>query len=459
VKTTVEPLEGNKVKLSVEVDESEFDKALDSAFRAIAREVRIPGFRPGKAPRRILEARLGPDAAREEALRQAIPEYYVRAVREHDVDPIAPPEIDITAGESGGQVAFDAVVEVRPTVAVPGYAGLRVELPSPVPTDEEIDNRLEVLRTQDAELVDVDRPAADEDFVVIDIAGSLDDEPIPGLTADGYVYRVGSGAVVPELDTELTGASAGDELSFSATHPAADEDDGPIDFVVTVQQVQERKLPDLTDEWAAKSSEFATVDELRGDVTRRLRLVRGMQAQMALRERVANAVADLVTDELPEALVAAETRNRIQDLVMRLQAQGMGVEQYLEATGKDQLEFTEEIKSAATQAVRADLALRAVAEAEALEVSDDEVDDEIANVAQRSQQKPAAVRRQLERNDAIPAVRSDIRTRKALEWLVEHAEIVDPDGKPIDRADLAPPADLAPATTTEVEPDSTETTE
>jgi len=456
VKATVAPLEGNKVKLSVEVDESEFDKALDDAFRALAREVRIPGFRPGKAPRRILEARLGTEVARGEALRQAIPEYYLRAVRDHEVDPIAPPEIDITAGETEGAVAFDAVVEVRPQVEITGYDGLRVEIPSPVPTEEEIQARIDALRGQHAELVDVDRPAADGDYVSIDIEGSQGGEPIAGLTAEGYLYPVGSGAVVPELDEELRGAKAGDERSFDARHPAADEDDEPLHFELTVHAVRERVLPDLTDEWVAATSEFSTVQELRADVVRRLRMVRALQAQMAARERAAVALSELVTDEPPEAMVESELRNRAQDLVLRLQAQGTTVEQYLAATGKDEEELTAELKEAATQAVRADLALRAVAEAEGIAVDDDEVEAEIERVAERANQKPAAVRRDLERNDAIPALRSDIRTRKALDWVVEHAQLVDPEGVPIDRADLQPVTDEEPASDP---PETTETPE
>src|SRR5262245_19554868 len=170
MKSSVSPLEGNKVKLSVEVDEAEFDKALDAAFRKIAREVRIPGFRPGKAPRRLLEARLGPGPAREQALRDAIPGYLAEAVREHDVDVIATPQVDITAGEEDGPVAFDATVEVRPVVSVPGYGGLRVEIPAPAATDEEVDERIQTQLRPHGELTDVERPAASGDFVTLDLA-------------------------------------------------------------------------------------------------------------------------------------------------------------------------------------------------------------------------------------------------------------------------------------------------
>src|SRR5579875_3460612 len=165
MKAAVEALEGNKVKLSVEVDAAEFEAAVDAAFRRIAREVRIPGFRPGKAPRRILEARLGKETGRNEALRDALPGYYSEAVRQHEVDVVAPPEIDIKGGEESGPVTFDAVVEVRPHISLPGYNGLRVEIPSPVASDEDIDSQIDRLRGNFGELVVVDRPAKTGDFL------------------------------------------------------------------------------------------------------------------------------------------------------------------------------------------------------------------------------------------------------------------------------------------------------
>ena len=450
MKSAVESLEDNKVKVSVEVDETEFDKAMDAAFRRISREVRIPGFRPGKAPRRILEARIGTSAAREEALREALPEYYAQAVRENDVDVIAPPEIDITAGREEGPIAFDAVVEVRPRVSVPGYGGLRVEVPRPRPSDEEIDAQIERMRGQFAELEVVDRPAIDTDQVTVDIVGSRDGEPLAGLDATDYLYEVGSASIVPELDDQVRGSKPGDILQFSAGHPDPEQD--PIDFRVLVKQVQQRVLPDLTDEWANEASEFETLDDLRADLVRRLTIVRVMQSQMALRERAASAVGELVDDELPEALVEDEMRTRLQDLGLRLQAQGVGIEQYLAATGRSQPEFVEELRTAGREAVKVDLALRAVADAEAIEVADDEVEAEIGRLAERTNQKPNQLRKVIERNGQIPELRSDLRKRKALEWIVEHVEVVDPDGQPIDRADLVPEL-------SEIESTDAETTE
>jgi trigger factor len=436
MRSSVEPLEGNKVKLSVEVDETEFEKALDAAFRKIAREVRIPGFRPGKAPRRLLEARIGSDVARQEALRDALPDFYEQAVKENDVDAIAPPEIDITAGEEQGAVAFDAVVEVRPRVSVAGYQGLQVTVPSPAVSDEEIDRQVDRLRNNFGELNPVNRPARDGDHLSIDLTGTRHGQPVEGLTATDFLYELGSGLVVPELDKQLQGVRAGDILKFNAPVPGQDEE---ATFQVLVKEVKEKVLPEVTDEWASEASEFDTVEELRADLAGRIGTVKKMQTQLALRDAVVDSLVQLVDEEPPEALVGAELERRIHDLGHRLEHQGADLAQYLEATGRTQDQLLASLREASIQAVKADLALRAVAEAEAVEVTDDELDAEIGRLAERAGRKPAEVRRQLDRAEQLPAVRSDIRKGKALEWLVDHVEVVDEEGRPVDRADLEMP--------------------
>jgi trigger factor len=440
VKATVEPLEGNKVKLSVEVEEDEFERALDDAFKRIAAEVRIPGFRPGKAPRRILEARIGNDVARQEALREALPEYYARAVDEHDVDAIAPPEIDITGGQEGGPVQFEATVEVRPRIEVAGYQNLRVEVPSPQADEAEIDEQVDRLRKQSGELQAVERPAVDGDHVTIDIAGSVGGEPVEGLQADDYLYEVGTGAVVPEIDDHLRGGKVGDILVFEASHPDPDVED-PISFRVLVKDVKEQVLPDADDEWASEASEFETLEELRADLRERIGNIKRVQAQLSLRQGVVDRLVELVADEPPEALVQGEIERRLNDIAHRLQHQGATIQQWLEATGQSVEDLVGELRADATTTVKADLAIRAVIEAEEITADDDEVDAEIERLAQRFEQEPDQLRKELERAGRMSAVRSDVQRSKALEWLAERAEVVDPDGTPVDRALLEPPAE------------------
>ena len=434
VNATVEPLEGNKVKLSIEVDEAEFETAVDAAFKKIAREVRVPGFRPGKAPRRLLEARIGVTAGRVQALNDTLPDYYLEAVRTHEVDVIAAPEFEVTSGQEEGPVLFDAVVEVRPTVDVPGYRGLVVTIPSPQATDADIDEQVERVRSQYAELEVVERIAGTGDFVTIDIEGSQDGELLDGLVASAYLYEVGSGGIVPELDAQLAGVEAGAELSFDASHP--NDEDAELHFDVTVTEVKAKVLPDLDDKFADEASDFSTVVDWRDDLVARMTNVKRAQAQMALREGIGQALAELVEDELPEPLVGAEMQERLQDMAMRLEAQGLTLEQWLQFSGTDQESFVADLRTTATTAAKVDLALRAVAVAEGLEADDHDLDAEYTIVAERVETDVDTVRQRIVENGQGPAVRADIAKRKALDWLVETVTIISEDGSPIDRSQL-----------------------
>ena len=439
MKSTVETLDDNRVKLSVEVDEETFDVAVDAAFKRIAKEVRMPGFRPGKAPRRLLEAQFGSAVGREEALREAMPEYYAQAVIEHDVDVVAPPEIEITGGQEDGPVQFDAVVEIRPSVSAAGYDGLRVEIPNPVASAEEIDEQIDNLRRNFAELSVVERAAADEDHVTIDIEATHGDEPVPGLTTTDYDYLLGSGAVVPEIDENLRGASAGDEVEFSADHPDPEEEE-PLQFSIAVKEVKEAVLPDLDDEFAKANSEFETVEDLRADMADRMNTMRLQQANMAVQQNTAEALAALVTDEIPESMIENEINARIQDLVQRLQQQGMDVGAYLDAVGQTAETLAAEFREPAEQAVKVDLALRSVADLQGLVPDDDRIDEVIAEMAGPSGQDPDELKARLAEVGQISALRADLAKQAAMEWLTDNVELVDEDGEAIDREALEFPA-------------------
>ena len=430
--SSLETLEDNKVKLSVTIDEAEFEPELSAAYSRIAKEVNMPGFRPGKVPRKLLEKQFGPGMAREEALRTSLSEFYSRAVYENDVDVIASPEIDITGGQEAGDVTFDAIVEVRPSVSVTGHEGLRVEIPSPMVTDQDLEERVDSIRRQHAELAVVERAAADEDHVTIDIAGTIDGEPVPGLTAEDYDYVVGSGAVVAEIDENLRGASAGAELTFSADHPDDSQDD-TIDFLVTVKEVQEQVLPEPNDEFAKEASEFETMDELRDDLSHRLEDVKKGQAAQALDEKTGEALAALVNDDVSEALIEDEMENRAQDMAMRLQAQGIELEQYLQITGTTPEAFREQLREQAEVSARVDLALRSIADSENLEVSDEDLDEELRVLATQLDQPLDAIREQLDDAGRLKAIRSDMRIRAALQWVTDRALIVDENGNTVDR--------------------------
>ena len=436
MRATAAPEEGNKVRLSVEIDETEIDEALDGVMRRLSREVRVPGFRPGKVPRRVIEARMGGAAAlRGEALREALPAFYARAVTDTEVDPIDQPEIDITAGDDAGPVSFEAVVMVRPTVAIPGYQGLVVSLPSLEVTDDEVTSQLDRLRATSGELLEVGRPAQDGDQLTIDIHGSRDqvEDDDEDLDAEDFLYQVGSGTVVPELDDQLRGTKSGDILEFDSTIETLDQ---PISFRVLVKDVKELVLPEVTDEWASEASEFKTADELVADLTEQLRKRHVVQAQMSLQQKTADALVELVTEEIPEQLVLEELRERIHDLNHRLDSQGMSLGQFLGATGRDEEEFVAELRVGALQSVKLDLALRALVDEEEIELTDEELDEELATMGERLEMDVDQVREQLERAGRLAAVRSDRRKAKAMRWLVDNVDLVGEDGKPVLRDDL-----------------------
>jgi len=444
METSVEALEDSKVRLHVAVPAAEFERAIDAAFRKLARSVRIPGFRPGKAPRRLLEARLGPEAGRDQALRDALPDYYAEAVTTENLDAIAPPEIDLTAGEDDGDVEFDAVVQLRPVVTIEGYDSLRVQIEDPAVDDDAVESQVDALRERFADLDDSETPLVDGDYATIDVTGRSGEEEIEGLSVSDFLCEVGSDILVPELDIELRGKRPGDILAFDAVLPErfGDRAGEQVSFRVLVKETKRKVLPEATDEWISELTEYDTLDAFRAETRRRMELMALVQAQVARRDAVLSELADLVLIDPPGVLVDEEMQRRIHDLGHQLEARGATIGQYLAATGADEESFVASIRDAAGRAVRTDLALRAVVAQEEITVDDDELGAELERTAQRLDQKPAALRRDLERRGVLEAVRSDVARAKALEHVIDHSEVVDGEGNALD---LTLPPDLVPA--------------
>jgi len=431
VKSSVEVLEDNKVKVYVEVEEAEFDKDIDKAFKLLAKEVNLPGFRAGKVPRKVLEARVGLGPAREQALRDGVPEYLSKAVRENDVDLIATPEVEITDGEESGPVEFEATCEVRPVITVAGYNGLRVELPAVEVNDDDIVEAQEAELAREASLATVDRPAEVGDFVVVDMTAMRDGEEVLGLNTEDWSYEIGQGWVTDDFDDQLVGSSAGDNLEFVSTPKGTDEE---ADFTVKVQTVQHRELPELTDEWVDENvGEFDTVDAWTENLRETLAERNLSAARQQAGTKLNDALAELVDIEVPEPMVAADLNQRVQGTIQQFQAQGIDFEQWMQATGQDPESFVEGMRGQSEQAVKVDLALRAVAVAESIEVDDDELEREYARMAMQYGQKAKEIRRAYEQNDAVSELIAQITKSKAFDVLVHSAAYVDESGKEIDR--------------------------
>ncbi|HUY86654.1 MAG TPA: trigger factor [Acidimicrobiales bacterium] len=431
MQATAETLEGNRVKLSIHLGADEFSEVIESALSEVASTINLPGFRPGHVPKRLVQARLGKETLREEALRDAMPTYIRQAVTETGTDAIGTENVEITSEPDDPELKFDAIVEIRPKPTIAGYAGLRVTVPAPEPTAQEIDAQVDRMRDQYGELKEVSRPAADGDHVTIDIKVYRNSEVLDELTTDDFLYEVGSASVVPQLDEQLRSAKVGEIFKVNADHPVTGEE---VSFQVLVKEVKEKILPEANDEWASESSEFSTLDELRADISRQISAVKKVQAKFALRSGAARELAALVTDEVPNSLVAEEIQIRLSDLQHRLEHQGANVQQYLRATGQDAETFTQGLTSAAQDTVRLDLALRSLAEAESIVADEAEVAERIQLLAERSGDDPEVVRSRLEESAGMEAVRWEIRKSKALTWLEDNIEVVDEEGKSVDRA-------------------------
>ena len=429
VKTIIETLEGNKVKVSVEIDEVEFDRNIDQAFRKIAQEVRIPGFRQGKAPRQLLEAQIGSGAARSQAIQDAVPEYLSQAVREHKIDLIATPSIEVTKGEVEGVVGFDATCEVRPVITVSGYKGLRVELPSIEVKDSEVDDAVRSEQSRHGKLQDVDRAIAKGDHVSLDLSGVRDGAPVPGLNVEDWAYEVGKAWVSPSFDDKLIGKKVGDKVEYTEAPNGTTQD---AEMTVVVKKVQEMVLEELNDEWVSSHvAEFDTVDAWKSALRKRLEDMKLNQARGVFVDRTTTALAELVEVDSPEAMINSDLQSRVRSTVEQFQAQGIALEQWLSATGQSTETFIESLRGESVKAVKIDLALRAVALAEGFESDADDLEAELSRIATQAGRKLAQVRRLYEQNDAIAELEAQIRKSKAVDWLLRNSTLVDADGNAI----------------------------
>ncbi len=441
MQATVETLEDNRVKLTVAVPAQEFESAIDAAFKKIARDVRMPGFRPGKAPRKLLEARIGSEAGRQQALQDALPTYYADAVIENSIDVIASPELEITSGQEDGDVEFVAIVQIRPIVILSGYEGLRVPVPYTAVDNEMVEAQVKRVREQHGEWVDIERPLATDDYATLDIEEadrepSEEETPVDVLSLHDFGYPIGSAFIADELDQGLLGAKAGEAFEVSCTfNDRMGRRSGEVvNLRVVVKTAQERVLPDLTDEWVDDNTEWDDVASMREQIRTRSDLMARAQAQMALRDATIAALAALVTIDAPEPLVDEELRSRINNVAQQLGQQGATLDQYFQATGEDPTAFLENLRDHANRAVLADLALRAVVAQEEISASDAELEDEIVRVSTRVGHKVDKVRRDLVKGGMLEAVRSDIALGKALQFLVDNAVPVDEEGNVIDIA-------------------------
>jgi len=432
MRATTTTLENNRVKIVVEVDGPEMDQAIDTAATKLSKQVTIKGFRKGKVPKNVLMAHIGgPTALRSEAIRDAIPDFYAHAVADTMIDPISQPDINITAGEEEGELVFEADVEVRPEVYLSGQNELRVTIPSPVVTDQEVNAQIDRIRETDATLQDVDRPIVTGDLVTMDVHVqqiATDEDP---LDMSDFMYTVGSGTITSGVDELILGMKAGEELKLNGSA-------GPgvvATYELKLKKVQERELPDLSDEWVQENTEWQSDEEMRDAILDQMRRMRIVEAQMSQRDAVLMALSDLVSEDVvPDALVQDETNSRLHDLGHRLEQQKLNLETFLQVTNQSSDQLLETLRADAVRAVRVDLALRALVRAEDLEPTDEEIDQELETTAASMNVTPELLRTNLRDTGRVITFRAEVGKMKASRWLTENVTYVDPEGVEIDRA-------------------------
>ncbi len=427
MQTVVEETDKHVVKLTVQVEPEEFARDLDRTYRKVAGHVRIPGFRKGKVPKQIIDARLGRDHVMHEFLDEFLPAYYLRALHDNDLAPIADPDIDVGELEEGKPLRFTATVEVRPrlTLKPEQYRGVRMDKPSVEPRELEIDEFIDGLRERNAELEVVSRPAQKGDYVLADVRASVHDKEIPEASRVGYFEEVGAEKLLPELDRELEGKRKGDIVKFNAVLPESYGNlaGTEVTFTVLVKEVKAKKLPPADDEFAKMASEFDTLEELREDLRAKIRGLKEAESRAIVREMALRKVVDSVDVDLPERMVDEETEERVERAKERAQRAGTTLEAALAAQGWDELRFRSDARTHATRGLQAELVLEAVARQEGITATPEELEAEINALAEGSGKDPREVRRILERSGQVQSLAGDIIRSKALDLIVEAAEL------------------------------------
>ena len=426
--------------VTVHLDEAELDTAKTQAARKLSREMKIKGFRPGKAPRQVVERLVGRERLRSEAIDEALPRLLGDALVEAEITPATRPLLEaVRDGEEGG-VDVDVRVTLWPVLdSAPDYHDRKITVEVPEIAESEIDDQLDRIRSQYADLEAVQREGDTGDFVKINLSASRNGVAVDDASADDLLYEIGSASFIDGLDDLLVGVSVGDIRRGPAMLPDGFGDDGDreVEVQVLVKEILAKKLPDVTDEWVSDVSEFETRDELVDALRDGLQARAKSVAAMAYQDGLLDELTDEMDLDLPEALVDAEMQDNLHTLVHRLEQQGLDLGVYLQVTGQDEAAFADEVRQRAAKTLRTRILLEAVAAEESVEVTDDELAGAVASLAEQAQRPTDEVAAALVESGQGHALAGDILRRKALERLLDAATPVDGDGNPVD---LRPPA-------------------
>ena len=434
MKTAVETIDPTRVRLTVEVPFEELKPSLDAAYKRIAGQVNVPGFRKGKVPARIIDQRFGRAVVLEEAVNDAVPRFYGQAVQEHSLQVLGQPEVDVTELDDGTQLKFTAEVDVRPEFDLPPHEGVEVTVEDAEVTDADVDEQLQGLRERFGTLKGVERAAQAGDFVQVDLTATIDGEEVDATS--GVSYEIGSGTMLDGLDEALIGAAEGETKVFTTTLAGGEHEGEQAEVTAVVSAVKERELPDLDDDFAQLASEFDTLDELRDDLRARLGRVKRMEQGGAARDKALETYLASVDVPVPDKLLADEIAWRHSNLTQQLEAAGLTRESWLESEGKTADEFDTEIREAAVSSIKAQFVLDKLATQEQLSVTQEELTEHIVRSASRAGMSPDQFAQQAMQHGQVPMLVAEVVRGKALALIVEHARVTDASGREVDLTEV-----------------------
>jgi trigger factor len=451
VKTDVEELSPTRVRLSVEVPFDELKPSLDKAYREIAQQVRIPGFRPGRVPPPVIDKRVGREYVLSQAVNDAIPGLYDKAVAESEIQPLGTPEVDISELDYGKQLTFTVEVDTRPSFELPDLSGLSVEVDGTLVTPDEVEEYLSSVRERFASLKSVQRPVSDGDFVSIDLSASVDGKSVEDAQASGLSYQIGSGSLLDGLDEALTGLPAGETATFRTELAGGDFAGQEADVTATVHSVKTKELPELDDDFAQLASEFDTLGEFRSSTRSQLERMKQVQQVVQARDKALEVVLDAIEIPLPAGIVEAEMEQARESVQDQLQRAGMDMDTYLSTTGQSAEEFELDVQQRARRSVKVSLVLDKLARDEEIGVSTEELSGYIARQAEQMGISADRLVQQLSQNGQLPVAAAEVMRGKAMNVIAERVTVTDPSGTVVDvKAALQAPMDGS-ATASEAE--------
>ncbi|WP_124712383.1 trigger factor [Mycolicibacterium nivoides] len=445
MKSTVEQLSPTRVRINVEVPFTELEPDFDRAFKALAQQVRLPGFRPGKAPRKLLEARVGRGAVLEQVVNDALPSRYSEAVSASDVKPLGQPEIEVTKLEDGQELAFTAEVDVRPEITLPEFDALKITVDPIQVDDDEVNAELQSLRARFGTLTGVERGAQEGDFVSIDLSATVDGTDVPEAATEGLSHEVGSGQLIEGLDDAIIGLKVGESKVFTTKLAAGEYAGKDADVTVTVKSVKERELPEADDDFAQLASEFDTIGELKESLTDQVRRVKSVQQAEQIRDKAIEALLEQTEVPLPEKIVQAQIDDALHNAIHGLDHDEDKFAEQLTEQGSSREEFDADNKTNAEKAVKTQLLMDAVADKLDIQVGQNDLTERLVLMSRQYGIEPQQLIQILQQNNQLPAMFADVRRGLTIAAVVHAATVTDTDGTVIDTTEFFGPAEAAQA--------------